>query len=135
MVNHVTVTTQVAGKLPSTVRTVIVAVPVLTALTTPLEFTVATNPLLVDQVTLILDALFGVTEGKSVRLEFLAIVTVVKFKLTPVTGLLTLATRDAYLLPSCVVTDIIQEPLPTAVTNPTLLTVATLLDVLAHVTV
>ena len=125
----------VAVKLPSAVLTVIVAFPVLTALTIPLEFTVATNPLLVDQTTWVLDALFGTTVAKSVLLEPLFIVTAEKFKLTPVTGLVTLTVTDVRLFPSCVITEMTLIPFPIALTKPLLLTVATVGDELVHVTI
>lgn len=61
MTEVVTVMVQVAVKLPSTVVTVMVAVPFATAVTRPLLLTVATLPLLVDQVTALFEAFDGLT--------------------------------------------------------------------------
>ena len=61
-----TVTEQAAVLLPSTVVTVIVAVPAFFAVTTPLEDTVATFVLLDVQVTSLFDAL----EGETVATRF-----------------------------------------------------------------
>ena len=61
-----TVTEQVAFLLPSTVVTVIVAVPAFLAVTTPEEETVATVVLLEDQVTSLFVALEGVIVALSV---------------------------------------------------------------------
>jgi hypothetical protein len=57
----VTVTAQVAVLAPSTVVTVMVAEPAATAVTTPVELTVATLVLLLLQVTFLLVALAGDT--------------------------------------------------------------------------
>src|SRR5690554_558209 len=81
----VTVTVQVAVLLPSTVVTVIVAVPADSGVTTPFA-TVATVSLLVDQVTFLLAALTGVTVAFKVFVAPPAVSdNVLWSKLTPVT--------------------------------------------------
>jgi hypothetical protein len=61
----VTVIAEVAVKPPSAVVTVIVAVPVATAVTRPVELTVATVVALLDQVRAVLVALAGVSVAVS----------------------------------------------------------------------
>ena len=80
-----TVTEQVSVKLPSTVLTVIVAVPALTAVTLPLVSTVAISLLLLSPVTARLSALAGSTVA--VRVSVLPSVrfNVLVFSDTPVT--------------------------------------------------
>jgi hypothetical protein len=63
-----TVTVQVAVLFPSTVVTVMVAVPTAPGVTTPLA-TVATTGLLVDQLTAVLVALAGATVAVRVVVE------------------------------------------------------------------
>lgn len=124
-----TVTVQVAVLLPSTVLTVIVAVPAATAVTRPLLFTEAILLLLLLQVTFLLVAFDGAMVG--VNCSVLPAVNEVEilFKDTPVTDMVaafTVTEQVAVLLPSTVVTVIVALPVAIAVTNPLLFTVATL---------
>jgi copper chaperone CopZ len=130
-----TVTAQVAVLPPSTVVTVIVAVPAATGVTTPELLTVATVVLLDDQFTFLFAAFDGLTVAVS---EPVAPPTtnesVVGLKVTPVTAALcvpTVTAQVAVLPPSAVVTVIVAVPVATGVTMPEPLTVATegLLDV------
>ena len=130
----VTVTAQVAVLLPSAVVTVIVAVPDATAVTFPAVETVATLVLLLLQVTFLFVALLGETVAVSVSVAFGANVSVVLFRLTPVTGTVTVTAQVAVLLPSAVVTVIVAVPDATAVTFPAVETVATLVLLLLQVT-
>ena len=123
--------------LPSTVVTVIVAVPAFLAVTTPEVETVATVVLLDDQVTLLFVALDGDTVAVSVCVWPSVSVRLVWFRLTPVTGTvgaLTVTEQVAVLPPSVVVTVMVVVPALFAVTMPDEETVAT--DVLLedHVT-
>ena len=123
-----TVTEQVAFLLPSSVVTVIVAVPAFFAVTTPEVETVATVVLLEDQVTFLFVALDGDTVAVSVCVWPSTKVRLVWFKLTPVTGTvaaLTVTEQVAFLLPSSVVTVIVAVPAFFAVTTPEVETVAT----------
>ena len=81
----VTVTAQVAVKPPSTVLTVMVAVPSATAVTVPFAETVATAGLLLDHVTALLVAVAGATVIDSVSVLPTANGNVVLFSDTPVT--------------------------------------------------
>jgi hypothetical protein len=87
----VTLTEHCAVNPPSTVVTVIVALPDATLLTTPLESTVATLTLLDDQVTLLSVALLGITVADNVYASNLPIVIELSLNVTPVT--LTIATQ------------------------------------------
>jgi hypothetical protein len=82
-----TVTVQVAVRLPSSVVAVIVAVPVDTAVTTPL-FTVATLVLLLVHDTFWLVALLGATVAVSDSVPPMASVVEVVLSDTPVTGII-----------------------------------------------
>ncbi len=85
-VTGATVTVQVASKLPSSVFTVMVAVPADSGVTTPFA-TVATVSLLDDHVTFLLAALAGVTVATKVSVAPPATSDNVPWsKLTPVTG-------------------------------------------------
>ena len=130
----VTVTAQVAVLLPSAVVTVIVAVPDATAVTFPEVETVATLVLLLLQVTFLFVALLGATVAVSVSVAFGANVSVVLFRLTPVTGTVTVTEHVAVLLPSAVVTVIVAVPAAMAVTKPDVETVATDVLLLFQVT-
>lgn len=130
----VTVTEQVAVLLPSTVVTVMVALPPPTAVTRPLLLTVATDVLLLDQVTLLLLALPGDTVAVSCSVFPFAMVVEDLFRLTPVTETVTDTVQVAVNPPSAVVTVMVALPAPTAVTRPLLLTVATAVLLLLHVT-
>lgn len=108
-----TVTSQVAFFPPSTVVTVMVAVPTVFAVMTPVEETVATAVLLEDQVTDLFVALVGVTTAVSVSVSPTVMVRVVWFRLTPVTATvaaLTVTVQEAVLLPSTVLTVIVAVP-------------------------
>lgn len=122
----VTVTAQVAVLLPSAVVTMIVAVPAATAVTFPAVETVATLVLLLLQVTFLFVAFDGVTVAVSVSVAFGANVSVVLFRLTPVTGMFTVTAQVADLPPAVAV--IVAEPEPLEVTSPEDDTVATLLS-------
>ena len=139
----VTVTVQVAVLLPSTVVTVIVAVPSAMAVTTPDAETVATAVLLLDHVTALFVAVLGATTAISVPVLPSSIESVVASSDTPVTdtvggggggAAVTVTVAVAGKLPSAVVTVMVAVPAATAVTTPVGETVATApLDV-AHVT-
>lgn len=82
-----TVTEQVAVKLPSSVVTVMVAVPAATAVTLPVLSTVATLVSLEDQVTFLLVALAGFTVATRVAVAPPTVrVSVLWSRVTPVTG-------------------------------------------------
>ncbi len=133
MVFGVTVTEQVAVLPPSTVATVIVAVPAATAITTPFV-TVATEGLLLDQVTSLLVASDGSIVAINVSVLPSISVAADLFRVTPVTERLTATAQVAVLLPSTVVTVIVDVPGETAVTRPLLFTVATEGSLLDQVT-
>jgi hypothetical protein len=133
-----TVTAQVAVKLPSAVFTVTVAVPTFMAFTSPADETVATVVSELVQETFVFVALVGVMvvvkvpeAPPTVRLMVEAL------KATPVTATLTadtVTTQVAVLAPSAVVTVIVLVPTATGATTPLLLTVATDVLLLVHVT-
>jgi len=131
-----TVTVQEAVLPPSTVVTVIDAVPTLTPLTTPLVDTVATAVLLLLHVTFWFVALAGVIAAVRSSVPPTTMPVDVLFRDTPVTGtavLLTVTIQEAVLPPSAVVTVIVAVPALTAVTKPPD-TVATAVLPLLHVT-
>lgn len=121
----ITVTAQFAVLFPSEVVTVIFATPIATAVTTPVELTVATAVLDELHVTAVLVASLG--DIVALRVAVFPIMTerVLLESVTPVTGLVTVTTQEAVLLPSVVVTVIVAEPAEIAVTKPEELTVAT----------
>jgi len=80
-----TVIADVAVLLPSLVVTVIVALPAATAVTRPVELTVATEVLLDDQVTAVLVALLGAMVAVSCCVAPVANVADVGLTVTPVT--------------------------------------------------
>jgi hypothetical protein len=133
-----TVIADVAVKLPSTVVTVMVALPADTAVTTPLLFTVATAVLFELQVTLLLVALFGAIVAVNVVVPPIVVIVAVGGATdTPVTGIGaidTVITEVAVYPPSTVVTVMVAEPAAIAVTTPVLLTVATVVLPELHVT-
>ena len=93
-----TVTVQVAVLLPSSVVTVIVAVPAATAVTTPPD-TVATDVLLLIQLTVLFAALEGATAAVRVSVLPTKILADVLFRDTPLTAtLLTVTVQVAVLL-------------------------------------
>jgi len=126
----VTITVQVAVFLPSSVVTVIVAVPDETAVTTP-PITVATAGLLEVHVTVLLVALPGATVAVRVSVFPGDILVLGLFNDTPVTGTVTkspavtVTVQVAVLLPSAVVTVIVAVPAALAVTVPLVSTAAT----------
>ena len=133
-----TVTEHVAVLKPSFVVTVIVVVPTALAVTTPEDDTVATDALLEDQVTDLSVAFDGVTVAVNAWVSPTVIVSDVLFKLIPVTGTVaafTVTAHVAVLAPSTVVTVIVADPTPFAVTTPAEDTVATELLLDVHVTV
>jgi hypothetical protein len=116
----VTVTVQVAVLPPSSVLTIIAALPAATALTVPPD-TVATAVLLLLHVTFLFVALAGATVAVNVSELPTVIVVEVLFRVTPVTatlGATTLTVQFAVLLPSAVVTVITALPADRADTNP-----------------
>ena len=137
-----TVTAQVAVLLePSdvvAVLAVIVAVPLDTAVTRPFASTVATDGLLLLHITLLSVALSGVTVAVSCKVwPRLVRVAVVWLRVIPVTGtdMFTVTAQVAVLFdPSAALAVMVALPLDTAVTNPVLLTVATAVLLLLHVT-
>jgi hypothetical protein len=131
----VTVTTQVDVLLPSAVVTVIVALPAVTAVTKPLDDTVAIEVALLLHDTFWLVAL----EGAMVAVNVSALPTVRLvddlFKVTPVTGTeaaVTVTAQVAVLFPSAVVTVMVALPAAKAVTKPFDDTVATEVELLLH---
>jgi hypothetical protein len=124
----VTVIALVAVRFPSWVVTVIVAEPCDTAVTSPVEFTVATEVLLDDQLTFLFVALAGETVAVNWRVLPATTEADVGETLTPVTGMVDVVTVMALVavrFPSCVVTVIVADPCPTPVTTPLEFTVAT----------
>jgi hypothetical protein len=131
-----TVTVQVAVLFPSSLVTVITALPVDTALTKPIEDTEATAALPLLHVTFLFVALEGDTAAVKVSVLPMVIVVNVLFKDTPVTATLlvpleTLTAQVAVLLPSKVVTVMVALPAETALTVPPD-TLATVLLLLLH---
>jgi hypothetical protein len=123
-----TVTVQFAVFPPSAVVTVIVAVPVETAVTSPLEETVATLVLLLDQVTAWFVAPLGAIVAESCLVFPTATVAAKVSRLTPVTAtawLTTVTVQLAVFPPSAVVTVMRAVPELTPVTVPSDATVAT----------
>ena len=104
-----TITAQVTVLLPSSVVTVMVAVPIDTGVTTPLR-TVATAGLLLDHVTVFVPALAGCTVA--IRVKVLPIATSAVFwsSVTPVTGVPTTKWQVAVKLPSSVVAVMVVQP-------------------------
>ena len=122
---YLTVTTQVAVLLPSVVLTVIVAVPLATAVTLPFASTVATVLFDDVHVTFLLVAVVGLIVAVNGE-DCLAVSDSVDlFSVTLVTGVVTVTETVADLLPSFVLTVIDAVPTATAVTLPFTSTVAT----------
>jgi len=124
----VTVTAQLAFLEPSTVLTVMVAVPAATGVTSPAELTVATEAASLDQVTLLFEALDGASVATSVLVPPpTSRLKVVLFRDTPVTATwaLTVTWQLELMPPSAVVTVTVVEPTETGLTTPPELTVAT----------
>ena len=121
-----TVTMQDLTWLPSSVVTVISAVPADTPVTTPLSSTVATSVLLLAQLTFWLAASWGSTVAMSSFRSPTRRLVLLRFKLTPVTGFgvgsagfsFTSTVQVAVFLTSSVVTVMIVLPGPFAVTIP-----------------
>ena len=130
-----TVTAQVAVFEPVFVVTVIVAVPFPTAVTKPLEDTVATFVLLDFHVTVLSAASVGDTVAVNCTVAPLDVkVAEVLFRLMPVGIIFTVTAQVAVFEPVFVVTIIVAVPFPTAVTKPLEDTVATFVLLDAHVT-
>ena len=131
----VTVTIHDAVKLPSTVVTVMVAVPSFIPVTLPISSTVATVGLLLDHVTALLVAPKGITEAFNCIICPVEMLISLLSRVTPVTGTLPTVTRqDAVKFPSTVVTVILATPVLSPVTFPVLSTCAIVLSLLVHVT-
>jgi hypothetical protein len=95
---------------------VIVAVPIVLAVTKPEDDTVATEVLLDVQVTVLLVAFEGVTVATRVSVNPSCIVRDVLFRLTPCTGTFTVIEHDAVFPPSSVLTVMVADPPATALT-------------------
>ena len=109
------------------------ALPAVTAVTSPVLFTVATDVLSELQLTVLLVAPDGETVALSCCVPLTLTLADIGLTLTPVTGItgtLTVIMLVAVLLPSCDVTVMFALPAVTAVTSPELFTVAT--DVLSE---
>ena len=145
----VTVTSQIASKFPSSVSTVIVAVPADTAVTLPLSLTVATSGSSLLQLTFGLVASSGSTVAVRVALSPSFNSSVSSLKVTPVTSTVTgsgsvglglgsasvtVTSHVASKSPSSVTTVIVAVPADTAVTLPLALTVATSSSLLLQIT-
>jgi hypothetical protein len=121
--------------LPSVVVTVIVAFPAATAVTKPLDETLATESALLLHVTVLFVALEGATVAVNVSVLPTARLVDVLFNVTPVTATgVTVTMQVAVILPSAVLTVIVALPAAMAVTNPLDETVATEVELLLHVT-
>ncbi len=130
-------TAHASVKLPSTVVTVIVALPACTPTTRPAALTVATELSLVNHVTFWLVALEGAIVADNCSLPPTATVAAVLFKLTPVTNTHvaeTATSQVAVKFPSAVFTVIVALPALTAVTVPSVPTVAIELALVNQVT-
>ena len=133
----VTVTLQVAVFSPSSVFTVIVAVPDFTAFTTPLVSTVATVSSLLDQLTFLLVASSGLTVAVNVTDSLTFNISSLWDKETSVTFTTTGATvtlQVAVFSPSSVFTVIVAVPAFSAFTSPLVSTVATVSSLLDQLT-
>ena len=131
-----TVTSHVAAFPAYSVLTVIVAVPGLTAVTTP-SSTVATELSLLLQATFLFVALSGVTVAVRVTIFPTTISQEVISKVTVATGIVrtsTVTSHVAVFPPSTVVAVIVAFPALTAVTKPYSFTSATELSLLSQVT-
>jgi hypothetical protein len=137
----ITVTLHVAILPPSAVFTVIVALPMVFPVTTPLELTVATAVLLLVHVTVLFVVFVGITVAVSVSVTPTLTDRLVLLRLTPATGTpiealgITVTPHVAILPPSAVFTVIVALPMVFPVTTPLELTVATAALLLDHVTV
>ena len=133
----VTVIEHVAVLLPSTVVTVIVAVPAAIAVIFPELLTVTIDVLLDNQFTVLLVAFAGKTVAVKVDVFPALMDNVVGETATLVTAIVpevTVIAEVAVLVPSTVVTVIFAEPATLPVTKPVVLTVATVVFELDHVT-
>jgi len=131
----VTVIVEVAVKPPSAVVAVITAVPGAIPVTRPLELTVATAVLPLDQATAMLVALVGATVAVSCWVLPIAMLALVGLKLTPVTDtFFTVTAQLALKPPSELVTFTLVVPALGALTRPVEETLATALSELDQVT-
>jgi len=103
----------------------IVATPLSTARTNPVEFTVATDGLLLYQIVTGTCDVAGVNTTIDCEKLFFVRVIVGGPKYIPAIGAMTVTRAIAVLFPSTDVATIDAEPPPLAVTNPLLLTVIT----------
>jgi hypothetical protein len=134
---ELTLTEHVAVLLPSTVVTVMIALPGDTAVTKPFDDTVATDEALVLHVTFLLVALVGATVAIKVSVLLKPRSSVFLFKDTLVTFTtveMTVTEQVAVLLPSAVVTVMVVLPAALAETTPLDVTDATAELLLLHVT-
>ena len=121
--------------LPSFATAVMVAVPLPTAFTWPVELTVTTLVLLLFHVRPLLFALKGLTEALSDSVFPVFMDSLVLFRLMPVTGCVTVIVQELlFPLPSFAVAVMDAVPFPTARTVPLESTVATLVLLLLQVT-
>jgi hypothetical protein len=115
---------QDATNPPSVVVAVMVAVPVAMPRTCPVEEMVAIILFVEDHETVFIAAVLGRTVDINRKVAVRGKVNSVRLRDMPDTGMKTRTIMDADLLPSCVETVMIVEPLPTAVIRPVLDTVA-----------
>ena len=123
MIPGATVTTVVADVFdPSVLVARMIADPFATAVTRPLEETVAIAELLEDHDTDLLVAFDGITDTDNCEVSAGANDTVVGFNVSPMTvttGAVTITVADAVTLePSVLAAVIVATPVPTAVTIP-----------------
>jgi hypothetical protein len=135
IVMGLTDTVQAAILLPSSVLTVMVVDPALTAVTNPSSDTVATPVLPLLHVTFLFVALAGAIIAYRVSVLPSRIEVDVLSRVTPVTVTgFTLTVQEAVLPPLAVVTVIVAVPTPAAVTVPASDAVATYILLLLHIT-
>jgi hypothetical protein len=137
IVGVVTVTSQLAFLLPSTVVTAMVAVPFAILVTNPVDETVATDGVLLVQVTSLFVALAGSMVAVNCSVAPVSKARLVLFNDTPVmeiVGIVTVTSQVVFFLPSAVVTVMVVVPFAMPVTNPVDETVATGGALLSQVT-
>jgi hypothetical protein len=136
LISILTVILQVAfTPLPSLAVQMIVAVPFPLAVTFPALVTVATFVLLLFHVTVLLFAAAGATVAFSANVFPFTIENDDLFNVILVTGCLTVTLQAAFTpLPSLAVQVIVAVPFPLPTTLPVLVTVATFVLLLFHVT-
>ena len=121
-----TVITLDATRPPSAALTVMVAVPTLKPVTSPVSLTEAIDESLELQEIFLLDAFAGTTVAVNCCVAPIFTLAVAGAKVTPVTAItFTVTLAVAVIPPSLVVTDMTALPPPTPLTKPVSLTVAT----------